>query len=276
MINKKAILLIFASLFLAVTLLLFLGYFRGLLTPKPRTIPRPIITKDEGRAFPAEIINLRNWKLTLPAVNPNDPSLPLDIQQPQLAQYRLSPWFDSTTDNSGVVFRAPVNAPTTKNSDYPRTELREMNSDGTREAFWPSKKGIHTMIIDEAITAVPKNKPAVVAGQIHGDDDDLLVIRLENGKLHVTRSKQDAYTLDENYVLGKRFTVKFVASDGKISVYYNNGISPVFTLNKKVDLAYFKAGVYTQSNCETEKDSNLCSANNYGEVVIYKIKVTHE
>jgi len=275
-INKKSVLLVIISLSLAVALLLFFGYFKGLFTPKPRTIPRPIITQEEGRAFPAEIIDLRNWKLTLPVVKPENQSLPLDIQQPQLAQYRLAPWFDSTSDNLGVVFRAPVNAPTTKNSDYPRTELREMNSDGTQEALWPSKKGIHTMILDEAITAVPKNKPAVVAGQIHGDDDDLLVIRLEDGKLHVTRSKQDVYTLDENYFLGKRFTVKFVASDGKISVYYNNGISPVFTLNKKVDLAYFKAGVYTQSNCETEKDSNLCSANNYGEVIIYKIKVTHE
>lgn len=266
------------ALFLVASLLtgFAVAYFGNKFAPKIRTIPHPVITQEEERAFPAEIIDLRKWKLTLPVQDPQNPSIPLDIKQPQLAKYRLSPWFDSTADNAGVIFRAPVNASTTKNSDYPRTELREMNSDGTQEEFWPSKNGIHTMIIDEAITAVPKNKPAVVAGQIHGDDDDLLVIRLEDGKLRVTRSKQDLAMLDENYVLGKRFTIKFVASDGKIEVFYNNSATPACTLKKKVDMAYFKAGVYTQSNCETEESPNLCNDSNYGEVIIYKIEVSHK
>ena len=225
---------------------------------------------------PAKLFDLANWKLTLPVTSANDPTQPLEVLQPKLATYQLSPWFMLTPDNKGIIFRAPVNSPTTANSNYPRSELREMTNNGTQEFFWSSTKGTHTLFIDEAITATPKNKPDVVAGQIHGDTSDLLVIRLEGQNLYLTRSKANPVTLDDNYVLGKRFTVKFVASNGEIAVYYNNGADPVYTLAKKVKQAYFKVGVYTQSNCQTEGSPDLCSADNYGEVVVYQAQVTHE
>lgn len=226
--------------------------------------------------YPASRIDLTNWKLTLPISSPEDSDVLIDIKNPELETYQINPWFTLNTDKTGVVFRAPVNAPTTPNSNYPRTELREMTDDGKEEAFWPSKKGTHTLILDQAITAVPKNKPVVVAGQIHGDDDDLIVIRLEYPKLYVSRGSSNLYTLDENYTLGKRFVIKFVASGGEIKVYYNGSNNPVHTLKKEVDEAYFKAGVYTQSNCETEDSAQLCNADNYGEVVIYQITLIHQ
>lgn len=226
--------------------------------------------------YPSEVFDLGNWKVTLPVTDPERPKQPLDILQPDLATYKIDPWFMPTKDKKGIVFRAPVNAPTTGDTDYPRSELREMTDDGKKVAYWSSEDGVHTLFLDEAITAVPKKKPHVVAGQIHGDDDDLLVIRLEYPKLYLTRSKKNLVTLDEHYVLGKRFTVKFVADDGRMSVYYDGNTSPVYTLEKKVSQAYFKAGVYTQSNCETEEDANLCTADNYGEVVIYRAIVTHD
>ena len=36
---------------------------------------------------------------------------------------------------------------------------------------------------------------------------------------------------------------------------------------------YFKAGVYTQSNCTRER---TCAPENFGEVVIYRLTVTHQ
>jgi hypothetical protein len=237
-------------------------------------------------SYPAQILDLSSWKLTLPVTinnsnsnnsNDNDDEpLPQDIRQPELATYQMNPWFMPTPDKKGVVFRAAVNAPTTANSSYPRSELREMTSDGMNEAVWPSTNGTHTLFLDEAITAVPKNKPDVVAGQIHGDDDDLITIRLEGNKLFVARSRANLATLDDNYTLGKRFTIKFVAQNGKISVYYNGTVVPVYVLEKSVKQAYFKAGVYTQSNCETEESPDLCNENNFGEVVIYKVTVGHQ
>ena len=35
---------------------------------------------------------------------------------------------------------------------------------------------------------------------------------------------------------------------------------------------YFKAGVYTQSNCRREA---TCGPQNAGEVVVYRLRVTH-
>jgi hypothetical protein len=236
----------------------------------------PSLRTETETTYPSQILDLSNWKLTLPVTTPADPSLPLEIDQPELATYRMSPWFTLASDKRGVIFRASVNAPTTVNSSYPRSELREMTANGKEDAYWPSTKGTHTLFLDEAITAVPQGKPEVVAGQIHGDSDDLLVIRLDYPKLYLARGKSNLYTFDENYDLGKRFTVKFMAQDGKIIVYYNNGSVPVYTLEKKVNQAYFKVGVYTQSNCETEGSPDLCTADNYGEVVIYQAVVTHQ
>lgn len=272
---------------IAVLLLVGVAVFGYVLYGRKSTLPSaPIYSKNpvilptsvprDGETLPAQTLDLSNWKLTLPITSPGDPAEPLDILQPELTTFQMSPWFMLTSDKRGVVFRAPVNAPTTANSDYPRSELREMTDNGQENAYWPSKKGTHTLFLDEAITAVPKNKPQVVAGQIHGDDDDLIVIRLDFPKLYVSRGKSNLETLDENYTLGKRFTIKFVAEGGQIAVYYNNGAAPVYTLKKKVDMAYFKAGVYTQSNCETEGASNLCNADNFGEVIIYQAVVTHQ
>jgi len=131
------------------------------------------------------------------------------------------------------------------------------------------------MLIDEAITAVPATKRHIVAGQIHGASDDIIVIRLEYPKLFVDINGVTGPTLDANYVLGKRFTVKFVASGGKTNIYYNGSSTSAYTLNQAYSGAYFKAGAYTQSNCSTEA-SSLCNANNYGEVDIYNLQVTHQ
>lgn len=264
------------SLVLFCLILLILGF----VFLYPRFEGKPVLPLlPERRSelpHPAQILDLTSWKLTLPTTAPGTPNLPLEIRQPQLATFQQQPWFTSIPDKTGVVFRAPVSAPTTANSNYPRTELREMSNDGLDNLFWPSISGVHSLFIEQAITAVPANKASVVAGQIHGDDDDLIVIRLDYPLLYVARGGSNLYTLDSNYTLGKRFTIKFIASDGKIKVYYNASADPVYTLEKKVQQAYFKAGVYAQSNCETEGALEFCSADNYGEVIIYQLRVTHQ
>jgi hypothetical protein len=226
--------------------------------------------------YPGQLIDLTNWKITLPLASPNDEDEPLEILQPALARYIANPWFLLNPERSGVIFRAPVNGTTTSGSDYPRSELREMTSNGLVRASWSSTRGTHTMLIDQAITAVPQTKRHVVAGQIHDSDDDVIVIRLEYPKLYVHVDGKNVLTLDENYVLGERFTAQFVVSGGKTAVYYNGSTTPVYILNKSYNNAYFKAGAYTQSNCDREGSSSLCSENNFGEVVIYQLAVRHE
>ena len=222
--------------------------------------------------YPSQILDLSNWKITLP-IGPSEN--PTEIKQPQLSTYSVDPWFIAMPEGRGVRFRAPVNAVTTGRSDYPRSELREMINNGTAKVSWSTSAGTHTMFLDQAITAVPKKKKHVVVGQIHDADNDIIVIRLEYPNLYVNVNGKNKRKLDSKYMLGKRFTVKFVVSNGKTEVYYNNSTAPVYTLNKKYSDAYFKAGAYTQSNCSRE-GFLLCNDNNYGEVVIYQVVVTHQ
>ena len=223
--------------------------------------------------LPSQVLNLNNWKLTLPIGTSEKPT---EVKQPDLTGFKLDPWFVVNSEGNGVRFRAPVNAPTTQNSNYPRSELREMKDDGKNNASWNTSSGTHKMLIQEAITAVPSYKKHVVAAQIHDSSDDVIVIRLEHPKLWVNVDGKNKYVLNSNYVLGERFTINFIVKDNQTKVYYNGSQNPVYTLNKRYSKAYFKAGAYTQSNCSKEKSSSLCNDNNYGEVIIYHLSVIHE
>ncbi|MDX3387164.1 chondroitinase-B domain-containing protein [Streptomyces niveiscabiei] len=219
-------------------------------------------------AYPADVLDLTNWYIGLPV---GEEESPTNVYQPELATYAIDPWFVTTDDCAAVRFRAPVNGVTTSGSSNPRSELREMTDSGETKASWSSTSGTHTMVIDQAITTLPKEKPEVVAGQIHDASDDVSVFRLEDKKLYVTDGDEKHHKLvDDNYELGTRFQAKFVVSDGKIKAYYNGRLQT--TLSKKFSGAYFKAGAYTQANCTNSKP---CSGDNYGQVKIYDLKVTH-
>ncbi|MFH8533831.1 chondroitinase-B domain-containing protein [Streptomyces tendae] len=218
-------------------------------------------------AYPADVLDLKNWYIGLPV---GEKESPTNVYQPELDTYANDPWFTTDDDCTAVRFRAPVNGVTTSGSKYPRSELREMTDSGESKASWSSTSGTHTMVIDQAITDVPEETPNVVAGQIHDDSDDVSVFRLEGSKLYVTDEDEKAHLVTEDYELGTRFQAKFVVSDGKIKAYYNGQLQT--TLSKEFSGAYFKAGAYTQANCDK---SDPCSEDNYGQVKIYGLSVTH-
>lgn len=241
------------------------------LSPTATPTSQPTYTPTSTRLlYPSQILNLTNWKLTLPIGTSESPA---EIRQPELATYKIDPWFVVFTN--GVRFRAAVNGVTTSGSNYPRSELREMKNSGIANASWSSDLGTHTMVLSEAITQVPKTKQHVVASQIHDSSDDIIVIRLEYPNLYINVNGENVYSLDTSYTLGKRFSIKFVVNGGQTKVYYNSSSTPAFTLNKSYSGAYFKAGAYAQSNCSKE-GALLCSDSNYGEVVIYQLAVTHQ
>ncbi|GAA1666283.1 polysaccharide lyase family 7 protein [Fodinicola feengrottensis] len=219
--------------------------------------------------YPADVLSLANWKETLPIGSSGSPT---EIKQPALKTYVKSPWFVPTSGCHGVQFRAAVNGVTTSGSGYPRSELREMANNGTENASWSADSGTHTMVIDEAITHLPNDKPQVVAGQIHDADDDVTVFRLEGTNLYVTDGNTTHHKLvTSNYQLGTQFEAKFVASGGQIQAYYNGVLQTTIANSSSSD--YFKAGAYTQANCG---NSDPCSSSNYGEVIIYQVTVTHQ
>ena len=218
-------------------------------------------------SHPADVLDLANWKETLPIGSAGKPT---EVSQPQLKTFSADPWFTTAAGCTGVQFRAAVNGVTTSGSGYPRSELREM--DGGDAASWSTTQGTSTLTVDTSVTHLPADKPQVVVAQIHDSEDDVTVFRLEGSKLYVTKGNDTHYQLaDGNYRLGTRFTVRFVAGGGRISAFYNGTKVADFAEESSGD--YFKAGVYTQANCDK---SSPCSTENYGETVVYGVTVAHQ
>jgi hypothetical protein len=213
--------------------------------------------------LPSELINTKDWYLTLPTGKQGSPDL---VEGSALAKYH-SQFFQLNPAKDGVVFTAGTNGVTTSGSHYPRSELREMA--GSEKASWDGRKGKHTMEIVEAITQTPKQKPDVIAGQIHGTTDDLMQIHLSGQNLRVKYADGKKFVdLDPNYKLGTMFNVRIESSGGRVKVWYNG--------QQKADLpissatSYFKAGVYVNSNPSKGDKSGE------GQVVIRSLAVKHE
>ncbi|MGH3803755.1 MAG: polysaccharide lyase family 7 protein, partial [Pseudonocardiaceae bacterium] len=207
------------------------------------SVPPVATAADRTRAcdHPADILDLANWKETLPTGSSGHPT---EVEQPELKTYSADPWFTPNAQCNGVQFRAAVNGVTTSGSDYPRSELREMTDNGSHEASWSTTSGTSTMEIDQAFTHLPQGKAHVVAGQIHDQNDDVTVFRLEGSKLYVTKGNDTHYKLvADDYQLGTRFTAKFVVGNGQIKAYYNDTLAATVQAHSAGN--YFKAGTYT-------------------------------
>jgi hypothetical protein len=232
--------------------------------PLPQVLPEIAPPDAQGAADkPGDLLDLGNWFLTLPIGPPGDPD---SIDQPELLDYE-SEFFDLTPDGTGVVFRAPAGGVTTKNSKYPRSELREMN--GEEKAAWTNTEGVHTLESRQAITKVPKAKPEVSATQIHDGGDDVMQIRLEGSTLVVQYADgEEQVVIDPDYVLGTPYDLKIVAADSRITVFYNGEQGAV--IERSGSSWYWKVGAYTQSNPERGDDPDAV-----GEVVVYSLAIEH-
>ncbi|GAA0905436.1 polysaccharide lyase family 7 protein [Pseudonocardia zijingensis] len=212
---------------------------------------------------PADLLDLSDWKLTLPT---GDESSPQEVLTGALSTF-TNEFFRVNESRNGVVFTAKVGGVTTQNSKYPRSELREMR-DGEK-ASWSNPGGTHTLEVREAIIATPKAKPEVVAAQIHDGDDDVLQIRLEGERLTVQSDDGETETvLDPAYRLGTPYDLRIVAADGRVEVFHDG--EKKAELNKSGTGWYFKVGAYVQSS--TEKGDAVGTP---GAVAVYALKVTH-
>lgn len=185
------------------------------------------------------MLDLTPWKLTLPIGSKGSPT---EIRQPTLDEFRDSRFFYINGAGDAVSFDCPGDGVTTKNSQNPRTELREMNADGSDEAAWNAGSGTSTLIIQQRILLAPH---PVVTGQVHDADDDVCVFRYDGGTLYATDGDNPTATPIGAYSLGTSFEAKFVAAGGVIQMYYNGS----HVVNRGAGKGcYFKAGCYNQSH----------------------------
>lgn len=234
-----------------------------------------INSADSGaiRQYPGDVFDLTNWKLTLPVDTEHNGS-PDEIKQPELASYSNNQFFFLNQTKDAVVFKAHTGGETTKGSNYPRSELREMSDNGTKPANWSSVEGRHILFIDQKVTRLPTVRKHIVIGQIHDASRYVIFFRLEDSKLLISVNQGDKIVLEPMYKLGTRFNVMFEVANGETKCFYNGKM--VYEHQERFEGAYFKAGAYVQSSCKGEKKVAGESCDSYGEVEIFNAWVKHE
>lgn len=217
---------------------------------------------------PGKLIDLKNWYLTLPTGKQKDPDC---VFQPHLENFVHPKFFFVNEEKDAVVFRAHCGAVTTKSSRYGRSELRECINGGKDKAAWNTDKGEHTMTYTASVEELPVAKPSVIVGQIHATKKYLILIKLNNNKLQVQHNGKIVGTLDDNFKLGKKFSIKISAKDNITNVYYNDMTKVKVRVSTKASNCYFKVGSYVQSSTSTGDKAEACA-----RVCLYDIKVEHK
>ena len=210
-------------------------------------------------------VDLSRWKLTIPEVRDGKV---VEIKPPALATY--TDRYFARVDGA-LRFRCWHGGATTSGSSNPRSELRELNADGTL-AKWSTRKGRHELTVRGQVNRLTKVRPHVVLAQLHGGDDDVTTFRLEGQKLWITRGDDThAHLVTDDFRLGQPYELRILAVDGEISYAYQ-GREVAYRLDADDDSVYAKAGAYLQSNPKTAPGE---STDEYAEVLIYGAQVTH-
>jgi poly(beta-D-mannuronate) lyase len=207
------------------------------------------------RLMPSQVVDLSRWKIGLPTAT--------EITNPKLEEYS-DPTFQVV---QAVQFTVHCGDKAQAGSKYARSELREMNPDGT-PAGWSSSSGTHTMSLTQRITHLPVAKPSLVCGQIHNTTDYLILIELTGNMLSVRYIDDVVGVLDASYQLGVSFDMKLVAAAGFVDVYYNGALKVHQAMDRSG--CYFKAGCYLQSSTATGDEATA-----YGQVEISDLGISH-
>lgn len=205
---------------------------------------------------PAQVLDLRLWKINLPTGNEQ-------VTQPRLSSFHS----DAFKVVEAVQFTAWCDGQAQPGSKYPRSELREMNLDGSR-ASWSPTSGTHVMELTQRITHLPVAKPQLVCGQIHNETDYLILVELDSHRLYVRYKDSVVGILDSHYQLGTYFHLRIQVSHGHADVFYNGTRKVHHRL--EAPGCYFKAGCYLQSNTST---GDLPTA--FGQVEISRLVISH-
>ncbi|MGI5232563.1 polysaccharide lyase family 7 protein [Actinoallomurus sp. CA-142502] len=222
---------------------------------------------------PGGNFNLSVWELQLPIGSPGSPTTIPPSQLKGANGYTNPAYFWTDKNDGSMTFWDPESGVTTPNSNYARSELREMNADGSA-ADW-SLSGTHKLSATLRIVSVTKN---VCVGQIHlgsGGSSTKPLLELyyhSNGDvvLGLERSPdggQNTYTLT-NVPLGTQWSYVIAIVGGKIQITVN-GTTKSYSIASGFNAyhQYFKAGDYNQSSSS--------STTNGAKVKFYALTVSH-
>ncbi|MCW2900918.1 MAG: hypothetical protein JWO67_3183 [Streptosporangiaceae bacterium] len=175
--------------------------------------------------------------------------------------YSSNPQF-MLTGAGDTQFRIGVGDGTTSGSSYPRSELREMQTDGVTHAAWDPTTGTHYMKWRFRVTHVAATKPWVCVGQIHDASSDACRLQTEGGGTGSTGlqlrfrhtppgGSETTYTVMSAYELNQWVSAELRVVNGQLSLILD-GNTVKSGLSASGSAYYFKAGCYAQSNTSTE------------------------
>ena len=242
----------------------------GATTPPTTTPPA---TGLNPNVAPGGNFNLSIWQLQLPTGSPGSPDTVAPAQLKGANGYTNPAYFFTDKNDGSMTFFAPEKGVTTPNSNYARSELREMNSNGSA-ANW-SLSGTHKLSANLRITQVTKN---VCVGQVHlgtGGSSTKPLLELyyrPNGDIYLgtENSPDGGQTLHSvgNVSLGTKWSYVIQVSGNTIKLTIN-GTATSYSIPSSFNAykQYFKAGSYNQSSSS--------STTNGAKVKFYSLTVSH-
>ncbi|MBY8882880.1 polysaccharide lyase family 7 protein [Actinacidiphila acidipaludis] len=236
-----------------------------------------LLGTDAGAATPGIApggnFNLSVWELQLPTGSPGSPTT-IPSSQLQGANGFQDDYFYTDSRDGAMTFWAPEKGVTTPNSNYARSELQEMNSNGSA-ADW-SLSGTHKLSATLRVVSVTSN---VCVGQIHlgsggSSTKPLIELYVHSGGDIVAGVEnspsggQTPHTVG-HVSIGKTWTYTIGVSGGDTINLTVNGSTTHYTIPSSFDpyKMYFKAGSYNQSS----SDSTTKGA----RVAFYGLTVSH-
>jgi hypothetical protein len=220
---------------------------------------------------PAEVLNFGSsggyWNLGI-----GYPSGHVDKSYSSLTGgFSEAPYVYVTEDGLWVHLQVPMNGGrTSSNTKYPRTEFRELESDGNTKASWSGSSGTHVLSGITRVTHFAPDKQEMVVAQMHDGSDDTLQIRAEgstwvasiNGSVHSTELG--------TFSLGTAVAWEIRMNDGQLTIRING--STRITANPGYGSGqYFKVGCYAQQN-STDQDN---SPTDYASCELRDLVVSH-
>ncbi|MGW1255251.1 polysaccharide lyase family 7 protein [Streptomyces sp. NPDC002513] len=222
---------------------------------------------------PGGNFDLSIWQLQEPVGSPGSPTT-IPSSRLQGANGYQDAYFYTDTRDGAMTFWAPEKGVTTPNSNYARSELREMNRDGS-PANW-SLSGTHQMTATLRVVSVTSN---VCVGQIHlgtGGSSTKPLLELyyrASGDivLGTENSPAGGQTLHTvgNVSVGKTWNYTIGVSGGNTIDLTVNGSTTHYPISSSFNpyKQYFKAGSYNQSSSS--------STTKGARVAFYKLNVSH-
>ncbi|MGW2792727.1 polysaccharide lyase family 7 protein [Streptomyces sp. NPDC001251] len=222
---------------------------------------------------PGGNFDLSVWELQEPVGSPGSPTT-IPSSRLQGANGFQDTYFSTDPRDGAMTFWAPEKGVTTPNSNYARSELREMNRDGS-PANW-SLAGSHRLNATLRVVSVTSN---VCVGQIHlgtgGSSTKPLVELYYRANGDIVLGTEDSPSGGQtphpvgHVAVGKTWSYTIAVSGGHTVDLTVNGTTTHYAIPSSFDSyrQYFKAGSYNQSSSS--------STTKGARVAFYGLEVAH-